>query len=257
VTSAALRSGQWIRRFHPVPGAAPRLVCFPHAGGAASYYFPVSLKLHPQIEVLAVQYPGRQDRRHEPLVESIVELAHQVADALGDEDLDGSAPPAFFGHSMGALVAFEVARILRERGGPGPARLFVSGRRAPSRYRATWVHRRDDAGFIEELRLLGGTDERFLNDPEIRALTLGTTRSDYRAVELYEYVPGEPLDCPISVLVGESDPHSTLDDARAWSEHTTAETDLRAFPGGHFYLDDHADEVISVIRAAHSADVAL
>src|ERR1700712_4687720 len=115
----------WIRRFHESPGASARLVCFPHAGGAATYFYPLSRTLAPSIEALAVQYPGRQDRRAEPCVDDIHELADLVAPALLEW---ADRPLALFGHSMGATLAFEVAGRL-EKAGVRPAGLFVSGRR--------------------------------------------------------------------------------------------------------------------------------
>ena len=146
---------RWVRRFHRCPAGAPRLFCFPHAGGSAAYYFPFSRELAPGVDVLAVQYPGRQDRRHEPLIDSIPELADRVAEILAGL---AASPFAFFGHSMGAIVAFEVALRLRDYSGVSPTRLFVSGRRAPSTKRPRSAY--DDASLIAEMRRLGGTDPR-------------------------------------------------------------------------------------------------
>src|SRR4051794_9909349 len=135
----------WLRRFHPAPQAAARLVCLPHAGGSASYYHPLSAALSPAVEAVAVQYPGRQDRRSEPLVDDLLVLADRLADALADEP----GPLALFGHSMGAVLAFEVARRL-EREGREIAALFVSGRRAPTAHRDEWLHRVGDAELLDE-----------------------------------------------------------------------------------------------------------
>ena len=234
----------WIRRFTAGPGET-RLVCFPHAGGSASYFFWLTGLLEPRIETLAVQYPGRQDRRREPYAGSIGEMAANVAAALEDWD---DLPYAFFGHSMGAVVAYETTRLLQRSGRPGPVRLFASGRRAPSAYRPGDVHTRDDEGLIAELRLLGGTDETFLRDPEIRAAALGPTRSDYQAVETYRHEPGEEPACPVTVLAGDEDPHTTLTEAQAWRRHTAGQFELRVFAGGHFFLDQHRVEVADTIR---------
>jgi len=237
---------RWFRRFAQSPRSDRRLICFPHAGGSASYYFPLAQALRSRFEVLAVQYPGRQDRRAETCIDTISELAERIARAL--ESLT-EVPFAFFGHSMGATVAFEVARRLRWTL-TGPLCLFASGRRAPGQIRDERVHLRDDAGLTAELRQAGGTDHRLLAEEGLMAAVLPATRADYKAIETYRYLPGPPLDCPITVLVGESDPKATLDEVSAWASHTTAGFDLRVFPGGHFYLDAHQQAVADIIDAA-------
>lgn len=234
----------WIRRFRPSPGAAERLVCFPHAGGSASFYVPVAAALSPRVDVAAIQYPGRQDRRLEPGPASVAALADQITEALAAWDDD--RPLTFFGHSMGALVAFEVARRM-ERTGSGPVRLFASGRRAPSRTRDEHVHTLDDDGVIAELRALAGTDAQVLQDEELLRMVLPAIRSDYRAVETYRCDPGATVGCPVTVLTGDADPRTSLPEAHAWSEHTTAEADVRVFTGGHFFLSERPAEVLAVL----------
>lgn len=238
---------RWIRCFHQCSGNGGRLVCFPHAGGSASYYFALSRLLAPDVEVLAVQYPGRQDRRLEPFPAGITELADELAAALSARS---DRPFAFFGHSMGAVVAYEVARRLGREEGAGPLALFASGRRAPSQPRPGTVHLRDDAGLVAELAKVGGTDQRFLADEELLAAILPVTRNDYRMVETYAWSPGPPLDCPVTALVGDHDPQTTIDEASAWAEHTTGPFDLRVFSGGHFYLDAHRSAVADLISTA-------
>lgn len=238
---------RWFQRFHQSPESTVRLVCFPHAGGAASYYYSLSQLLTPEVEVVAVQYPGRQDRRQEPFIDDIGELADRICEVLGTWN---GPPYAFFGHSMGATIAFEVARRLRRRSATGPEWLFVSGRRAPSRQRAGNIHLRDDRGIIAELQRLGSTDSRILTDPELLATILPATRNDYRAIETYGYVPGLPLDCPISVLIGDADHQTSFEDALAWREHSTGLFDIQTFPGGHFYLDACKPKVANAIYAA-------
>jgi surfactin synthase thioesterase subunit len=244
MTTTAVDDNRWVRRFHPAPDTAPRLICFPYAGGSAGYFLPVSRALAPALDVLAVQYPGRQDRRLERQVDNLPELADRIAPALAGWT---GGRYAFFGHSMGAILAFEVARRL-ERTGTGPAWLFASGRRAPSIQREETVHLRDDAGFLAELRQLGGTDRRILADPELLAMILPVTRADYRATETYVCPPGPPLSCPITVLTGDRDPKTTVEEASAWAAHTTAGFDLKVFPGAHFYIEEHRSSVIDVIR---------
>ncbi|WP_069883441.1 thioesterase II family protein [Streptomyces luteocolor] len=233
-----------IRRFHP-SDAGVRLVCFPHAGGAASYFFPVSRQLSGVADVLAVQYPGRQERRKEPLVASVDELA----DTLAEELLQwADRPLAFFGHSMGSLVGFEVARRL-ERKDIRLVSFFASGRAAPSLSRDEGVHRRDDAGLLRKVKELGGTSGGLLDDPDVVEMLLPAIRNDYRAVETYKLTPGEPLNCPLVVLTGDADPMVTVEEAKGWQDFSTGEFELHTYTGGHFYLDVHAASVLGTISA--------
>ncbi|OZM70205.1 thioesterase [Amycolatopsis antarctica] len=234
----------WIRRFHPSPDPAVRLVCFPHAGGSASFFFPVSKALSGSMEVLAVQYPGRQDRRTAPCIDNIEALAEEIYTVMRPWT---DSPLAFFGHSMGAVLAFEVARRLEDRDGVELVGLFASGRRAPSRHRDEYVHTRDDNGIIAELRQLSGTDAALLGDEELLRMILPAIRSDYKAIETYRCDATATIRSPINVMVGDDDAKTTLDEARDWARHTTGEFDIRVFPGGHFYLSNHQAEVIDAI----------
>ena len=238
----SLDSQLWIRRFHPAPAAKARLVCFPHAGGSASYFHPVSSALSPSVEVLAVQYPGRQDRRTDPLVDDLFVLADQLTEILGAEP----GPLAFFGHSMGAIVAFELARRLEAAGRP-PAVLIVSGSRAPSAPRSATAPA-DDEALIEELTSLGGTDASLLRDPELLKLFLPALRSDYRALAAYRRPEGGPLSCPIVAMVGDRDHQVPAAQVEAWAAETDAEFELRIYPGGHFYLAEQAAAVTAAIE---------
>lgn len=237
-------SDLWLRRYHPAPEAGLELVCFPHAGGSATFYQPVARALSPEIDVSVVQYPGRQDRHDEPGVDDIRTLADRIVAVLRPP---ADRPVAFFGHSMGAVLAFEVARRWQGRG-HGLGALFASGRRAPSTSRPEErVHLLDDAGLIAEIRALNGTDARIFDEAELLRMILPALRSDYRAIETYRYADGPPLDCPIVALVGADDPHTTLAEARAWARHTSSDFDLRVFPGGHFYLVEQAPAVTEVL----------
>ncbi|MGW7538877.1 thioesterase II family protein [Amycolatopsis sp. NPDC054798] len=243
--SEITESNTWVRRFHPAPDAPVRLVCFPHAGGSASFYFPVSKALSGEMDVLNLQYPGRQDRRHEPLIDDLGKLADEVASVL-QPWLD--RPVAFFGHSMGAVLAFETALRLERDPAFSPVRLFASGRRAPSTTRDEAVHLRDDEGILEELKLMSGTDARLLGDEEILRMSLPAIRGDYRAIETYRPGPDSAVRCPIDALTGDADPKTTLAEAQAWEKHTTGGFDLKVFRGGHFFLAHHQQEINALIR---------
>lgn len=233
----------WLRRYHDADEGAVQLFCLPHAGGSASFYFPMSTGLGRSVEVLSVQYPGRQDRRLEPGIDNLPELADRLAEVLAERT---RKPFALFGHSMGATLGFEVATRL-ERAGVTPLHLFASGRRAPSCRRDESVHKLDDNGVLAELRKLGGTNAAVLGDDEILRMALPAIRNDYTAAETYVQQPGPKLATPITVLTGDADPKTTLDEARAWQQHTDGEFDLNVFAGGHFFLADHQREVLRLI----------
>ncbi|MFC0528983.1 thioesterase II family protein [Phytohabitans kaempferiae] len=233
----------WIRQFHPSVDAPIRLVCFPHAGGSASYYFPVSRALAPSVDVAAVQYPGRQDRRGEPCVEDICELADVIALEMRPWC---DRPLALFGHSMGATVAYEVGRRL-ERAGTMPMGIFASGRRAPSIDRNESIHLRDDRGVVQALQELSGTNSTLLSDDEFVSMVLPAVRADYKAVETYRHADGPVLACPVTALVGDTDPMATVEDAEAWRAHTTGTFRIKVYPGGHFYLTAQVDSVLNTI----------
>jgi surfactin synthase thioesterase subunit len=244
VTTAADDTSLWIRRFHSAPDPVVRLACLPHAGGAASFFFPVSRALSPDSEVLAVQYPGRQDRRAEKCISNVPELADAVAEQLLAWT---DRPLAVFGHSLGATVGFEVARRLEERGVVLTA-LFVSGRRAPSRHRDESVHLLSDAGLIAELKALNGTKSAVFDDDEILRMSLPALRGDYTAAETYRYTDGPALQTRIDAHIGINDPKVTHEEAADWSLHTTGPFELHTYPGGHFYLNDQAARLTEAIR---------
>ncbi|MEU9701207.1 alpha/beta fold hydrolase [Streptomyces sp. NPDC047981] len=239
---------EWFRRFGPVGGEQPtagdgtRLFCFPHAGGAASSFVALARTLAPAVDVLAVQYPGRQDRRGEEPFTDIGRLADALADQVRRTD---STPYAFFGHSMGALLAYETARRLAD--GPGPVHLFLSGRGAPLTTANPHDQLRTDADVLAAVRRLGGTTATVFEDPEILEMVMPTLRADYRALSTYTWTEGPRLDVPFTVMVGDSDPVVRVAEASAWSGFTTAGTDVRVFGGGHFYLDGRVAAVAETV----------
>ncbi|MET7993314.1 alpha/beta fold hydrolase [Amycolatopsis sp. NPDC005232] len=240
------RTSRWVRRFHPVEDARVRLVCLPHAGGSATAYFPFSraaIAAGLPADVVAVQYPGRQDRRGERCFDDLAAMADALADDLGPWF---DRPVALFGHSMGATLGYEVARRLEARGAELIG-LFASACRAPSAQRIEYVHQRDDDGLIAALKELSGTDTAVLGDDELLRMVLPAVRGDYTAVETYRHDAGAELRCPIHVLVGDTDPVTDLDEAGAWRAHTTASCDVAVFPGGHFYLNSQLDGVVGSV----------
>ncbi|MEV5551401.1 alpha/beta fold hydrolase [Streptomyces sp. NPDC052309] len=249
-------ASDWFRRFGAeAPGGGVRLVCFPHAGGAASAYLGLHRELAPDFDVLAVQYPGRQDRRSEPPVDDIGRLVQALADEAERELVPATAagparPYAFFGHSMGAVLAYELARELGRRGVPGPCHLFLSGRFSPTPQGADTDRLDTDEKILAMIRRLGGTVGAVFDDPDLLEMVMPPLRADYRALGGYTWRPGPPLDAPLTVLVGDRDPVVPVDAAVGWCEHTTAGAQLHVLPGGHFYLDQCTAEVADIVRAA-------
>jgi surfactin synthase thioesterase subunit len=240
----------WCRRYRPSRSAGTRLVCLPHAGGSASFFLPVAAALSPAVDVVAIQYPGRQDRRAERPIDDMAVLADRIHGILRRQP---ELPLTLFGHSMGAVIGFEVTRRL-EADGHGPLRLFASGRRAPSTYRDEAIHRRDDDGILAELRKMNGTASALLGDDELMRAALPALRADYKATELYTCQEQVTVSTPISVLTGDNDPKTTRDEANAWAKHTTGAFDLHVYTGGHFFLTDHVDEIIKLMDNHFRAD---
>ncbi|WP_405591115.1 thioesterase II family protein [Streptomyces sp. NBC_01092] len=237
---------RWFRRFDSTAEGELTLICFPHAGGAASAYLGLSRALAPDIDVVAVQYPGRQDRRAEPALTSLTHLARAVAEELTRLP---QRPYTFFGHSMGAVVAYETARILAEFDLATAQSLILSGRGAPSRAPRATDRLSGDAALIGEIRRLNGTNGRVLDDPEVLEMVLPTLRADYGALGSYRWLPGPPLDIPLTVMVGSSDPIVTVEDAAGWLAHSTRPGEVLTFEGGHFYLDARLPSVAAAVRS--------
>jgi surfactin synthase thioesterase subunit len=220
-----------------------RLFCFPYAGGAASAYRNWYGGALSGFEVCPVQLPGRERRINDVPVERIPLLVDQLAEVL---PLD--RPFAFFGHSMGALVAFELTRELRRRGCAMPAHLFFSGAQAPQlgpnrppRYRLSREH------LIVELRKLGGTPEMVLEDPELLDLVLPAIRADFALIDTYQYSHASPFTCPITVFSGEDDSEVEPFDVIQWRPHTVGSFRHISFPGDHFFITSSFDAVKSAI----------
>ncbi|MDQ0795628.1 thioesterase II family protein [Streptomyces sp. B1I3] len=226
----------WTQCVEPRPFAARRLICFPHAGGSP-YFFRSWARAFDGVEVHTVCYPGRAERFAEPCASDLVVMARQVADELiaaGD-----TRSTALFGHSMGATVAFEVACALTEAGA-GPSRLIASGARAPSLMvpdpaaDTTW----DDASIARTLIELGGTDPELLENQAFVKLVMPYIGADFRMLARYPGRTGRPLGCPVTALVGASDPRVPREEAAAWETVTGGPFRFHVLPGEHFYLAD-------------------
>lgn len=229
----------WFRRFDEGPATGPDVLVFPHAGGSASAYRALSARMSKLARTSIVQYPGRQDRRSEPHFSSLEDLADSVHRAMGN-----AVPRSLilFGHSMGALVALEVAHRLQEAS-CAPAALVVSAHEAPESRPDQQRRSLDDASLLAELRLLAGTDARVFDDEEVVAMVMPTVRGDYHALAGYGGPPPVLLSCALRALAGATDPKVDPERVVLWGEFTNGEFDIQVLPGGHFYLNDHLDQV--------------
>lgn len=231
-------SNPWLPYRKPRPAARVRLFCFPYAGGAASIYRTWGDDMPPEIDVWPVQPPGREGRIREAAAGSMDELVAAMDDGFGSV-LD-EAPFAFFGHSLGANAAYELARRRRDSGRTQPLRLFASAHLAPPEpWQDEFLHDMPNPRFREKLRQLNGTPHEVLDHPELMELVEPLLRADFRVNETYVHRPGEPLDCPVTAVGGLGDDDVPREKLERWREVTSGEFKLRMLPGDHFFL--HAE----------------
>jgi surfactin synthase thioesterase subunit len=232
------------RLWFPYVGDAPRrLFCFPHAGGGAAPLQAWRSRFAGRLAVCPARLPGRENRLDEAPAQSMQELAGALADAIAPHL---GVPFAFFGHSMGAVIAFELARELRRRKRKLPCALVVSAARAPQ-LRLGYVPPPEpsEEQLLEELRRLEGVPPGVLDSPEALRLALPVLRADTRLFRNYVYSREEPLAAPMLACGGESDPNVRPAHLEAWREQTSSDFLLRLYPGGHFYLQTAPDEFFS------------
>lgn len=239
-----MATNPWIETFPPRPDASFRLFCFPHAGGAAQFFRTWAKKLPEWIEVCPLQYPGRWSRHAEALRRDAETL---VGDVVGALEGELGKPFAFFGNSMGGMLAYESTRKLRAEGRPTPSLLAVSAVAAPLYAGSgTPVHAAPDEAIVQRLRRLGGSDE-IISHPDILKTFLPILRADLQIIETYRWIPGEKLKSPILALAGTEDPEATPAKMEAWREQTEAKFSLETIPGGHFFIQSREDEVIGIV----------
>jgi medium-chain acyl-[acyl-carrier-protein] hydrolase len=227
-------------------GAFRQLFCFAHAGGGPAFFRPWRAPLAPDIAVHRVLLPGREWRLEEPAFRHITELVGPLCAAL-EPYLD--QPYALFGHSMGAVVAYEVACRFPGPSRAGPTCLIVSGRRAlglgPSSRPLSGL---PDDEFLAEVGRLNGIPPEVLNEPELLDMLLPTLRADFELAETYQPLPGGRLSCPVVAYLGTDDPEVDYEGVLAWREVTTGEFSMRAFRGDHFYLKGGRPDVLNAVR---------
>jgi surfactin synthase thioesterase subunit len=234
----------WLPALRPA-SSAPRLFCLPYAGGGASMFAPWPVAAAGRLDICPVHLPGRESRITETAFTNVDALVAAFVDRLVPH-LDH--PYAFFGHSMGALIAFETTRELRRRALPPPIRIVASAFRGPH-LPERFPDRRalgDDA-FIAELRRLAGTPDEVVADEEMMALLLPGLRADVTLCETYVHRDEDPLDVPLTVFGGAEDARVSREELEGWRRHTRAGMDLQLFPGHHFFLKSSRAAVVAAI----------
>lgn len=233
--------------------ATLRLLCLPFAGAGAAAFRGWADALPAHVEAFAVQLPGREDRlaappltRWEPMLEALL----AAVDALHPQ------PTAIFGHSLGAVAGFELARALQRRGMP-VAHLFVSARPwpgiAPDPLEPIWSA--DDEGLLSAMDRRFGSLDTSLSHPDIRDVILPALRADLRLLDDHRHVPGVPLQCPVTAFAGAADPSTPAEAVSAWRNETSAAFDLHTFAGGHFFIESHKAELVAAVAARLPAPV--
>jgi surfactin synthase thioesterase subunit len=222
----------------------PRLYIFPHAGGSAQYYVPFAKAFSNDVKCIAVQYPGRRGTHDLGSFTSIPDLADRVCQMLPPRD-QSAGHVAFFGHSMGALLAFEVARRFEAAGNPIAA-LFVSASAAPGRIGYEYIPE-SDRGLLNAVTEMTGANPEFMENEEFAAKILPTLRG-LKAISNYECPPDATVSCPIFAFLGDDDEVATYEKVVPWSERTTSEFIARVFTGHHFYLNDHWPALVNDVE---------
>lgn len=236
---------KWLAHWRPNSQAKIRLFCFPYAGGSAAIFRTWADSLPGFIEVCPVELPGRGARLREEPVPGFSRLIQLAASGL---QAFINLPYAFFGHSLGALIAFELARYYRKQGMPGPVHFFASGHTAPDFPEVhPPIHQLPDAEFLAELRSLNGTPDAVIANQELMELLLPLLRADFALNETYVCDAEAPLDLPFSVYGGLRDRDVTRTSLEAWQKHTRSTFTLQMFNGDHFFIQQNQHTLLEMV----------
>ncbi|MDD9969342.1 MAG: alpha/beta fold hydrolase [Myxococcales bacterium] len=249
-------SSSLLIRYAERPEARLRVLCFPHAGGGASTFASLNRALPSDVEVCALQLPGRGTRRQEPPIVEMAELMEALGGELGAHE---DRRLVLFGYSLGALIAFEYARALRTQGARPPVRLLVSAARAPHRriVGRTKLGQLPSGEFVREMRRrYDGIPEAILKAPSALEYFLPVLRADVQLVESYRYAPEAPLECPIFAFGGDTDPRVPPGELEHWSVHTRSAFESQVFSGGHFFIQSDRRTYLAAVHDAIAGIVA-
>jgi medium-chain acyl-[acyl-carrier-protein] hydrolase len=238
-------SGKWVTCHKALPPGRIRLFCIACAGGGASMFRSWDGNLAPHIELVPVQLPGREARMREPPFTNMRRLIASLAVAV---EPFTTSPFAIFGHSMGGLISFELARHLRQAGKQMPSHLFIAACRAPQLPSPGPIaHSLPEQELLAFLRSLDGTPEELLRDSEAMQIFLPLIRADFQLCETYKYHQDAPLDCPISALAGIRDLRVLEREMHPWGIHARKQFNFHSFAGGHFFTLESSAAVLEYI----------
>lgn len=242
----------WFRVLRPASQAIGRIICLPHAGGSASFFHPWARVLPPGVEMVAIQYPGREERIEEGCIDNMRLMIEALVQALTATPQLLSKPYVLFGHSMGAAVAYELCLALQQHPVRLPCRLALSAIEGPGRVRPGALHRAGDRVLLDEVIRLNPRLTYLLSMPELTSLLLPALRSDYRLIETYggDLPSLARVTVPLVALLGQEDSELSEDDARAWQCVCGRDFHLQTYPGGHFYLTDHYPALTDLLTSA-------
>jgi surfactin synthase thioesterase subunit len=236
----------WVRRPATRPHALLRLFCFHYAGGGASLFRRWPQWFSSEVELVALQLPGREDRFAEPPYDRMGPLVERLATVLAPH-LD--RPYAFFGHSMGARVCLALAQLLHRRGRPVPRMLLVAASPAPILDIPVRGWNESEEGLTRYVRSLGGTPPEVLDAPDLLALLLPTVRADLTAVATWPYQTSARLPCAVRAFAGKDDAYASPFRMRAWQAETDGSFALQVLPGGHFFIHSGAPQLVDAVRS--------
>ncbi|HEY2710730.1 MAG TPA: alpha/beta fold hydrolase [Caulobacteraceae bacterium] len=246
-----MSADKWTLKPAPRPDARLTLVCLHHAGGGAYSYRAWGQQLRPDIELVAIQLPGRENRASEPLLASVEAALDGIVGAI--EDI-ARRPYALFGHSLGAVLAYLTARRLSQRDAASPpTRLFLSSAIPPARSSADLRLPPSDASLIRRLGRLGGTPAAVLDDPRMLRAFLPALRADFELLRQCVDEDHDPLPVPFTLLRGRDDKTLDIDAFQSWGARSAAAVEERLFPGGHFYIQAAQAKVVALVNAALEA----
>ncbi|WP_432401622.1 thioesterase II family protein [Wukongibacter sp. M2B1] len=225
-----------------------KLFCIPYAGGSATAYREWKKHIHPSIELCPIELAGRDSRFGGSFYEDVTEAVDDIYNIIS-KDLDG--PYAIFGHSMGSVLAYELAHKIKSFNHTAPIHLFFSGRRPPHIERDNKdIHLLSDKEFMDEIMELGGTPKELLENKELLELFMPMLRADFKIVETYEYVEkNEVLDCNITVLWGKKEEGTTIGEIVQWRRHTDKSCKIHMFNGGHFFVAEFLQDIVHIINS--------